>query len=202
LSYVYQTNGAIGCVSKVGERSSMDARMQKLVAGVEERIDLEGGKAFVVSVMGQTGGPGRGDSGGWCSGWARSARKPSSSKPRVSPPGVGSAGGADRLQDSAVGPIQERRSSRVRSVRSCPLRWARSTSWAASSTRRVLAASVAAARGRRMLTASLRPRSAARSGQVSSRWEAKMCGRGWVWVRECAKVSQCFTGCSADPRVG
>jgi GTP-binding protein EngB required for normal cell division len=33
----------------------MDARMQKLVAGVEDRIDLEGGKPFVVSVMGQTG---------------------------------------------------------------------------------------------------------------------------------------------------
>ena len=44
-----------------------------------------------------------------------------------------------------------------------------------------------------MPMASLGPRSAATGRQVSSKEEAKLCGR------ECAKVSECFTGCSARP---
>jgi hypothetical protein len=56
-------------------------------------------------------------------------------RPAASPGRAGGLGRADGRQDSGVGPVQVRRFLRVRSVRSCPLGWARSTSWATRSDR-------------------------------------------------------------------
>jgi hypothetical protein len=134
--------------------------------------------AGVAATAGATGGPTR-------------PRRPSSSKPRCRRRPSGPPAGFG-CWPSRVG--------RRGAARSAGARW---TSWATSSNRRVVAASVAAAwgsacswcrsgRGRRP--------EAGRSPPGSSRRRCAAGTASGVW--ECAKVSECFSERSANPRLG